>query len=126
MPKSRWKTFAATDSEREYLVLASSIPAKRVSSAARMFRGARAVRRQLADAKGLIGFSLLAKPLTKQYATLSVWESEAALDAFVRQSPHEALMRSLGPEMAETRFVRWHVPGSDAHPRWDDALERLR
>ena len=126
MPKSPWKTFATADPEREYLVLASSIPAKRVSAAARMFRGAQAVKRQLANAEGLIGFSLLAKPLTKQYATLSVWESEAALDAFVRQNPHGELMNALRPHMGETRFVRWHVPGTDAHPSWDDALERLR
>jgi len=69
---------------------------------------------------------LLAKPFAKQYATLSVWESEAALDAFVRQHPHGELMRTLRPLMSETRFVTWHVPGGDASPSWDDALERLR
>jgi heme-degrading monooxygenase HmoA len=126
MPKSPWKTFATVDVEREYLVLASSIPAKRVSSAPRMFRGAQAVRRQLAQAEGLVGFSLLAKPFSKQYATLSVWESQAALDAFVRQQPHADLMSALRPSMGDTRFVTWHVSGRDARPRWDDALERLR
>ncbi len=126
MPKSPWKTFATMDAEREYLVLASSIPAKRVSSAPRMFRGAQAVRRQLAQADGLIGFSLLAKPFTKQYATLSVWESQGALDAFVRQQPHAELMKALRPSMGDTRFVTWHVSGSGERPKWDDALERLR
>jgi heme-degrading monooxygenase HmoA len=125
MPKSPWKTFASADPDREYLVLASSIPAKRVSSTLRMFRGASAVRRQLASAPGLLGFSLLAKPIAKQYATLSVWESQAALDAFVQQNPHAGLMSELRPIMGETRFVTWHVPGTDARPRWDDALQRL-
>ncbi len=114
MPKMLWKTFATAEPDREYLVLVSSIPAKRVWYAVPMFRGARAVQRQLAQADGLIGLSLLAKPFARQYATLSVWESETALDAFVQQSPHVQLTLTLRPLMSETRFVEWHVQGTDA------------
>jgi hypothetical protein len=123
--KSPWKSFGAFEPEREYLVLASSIPPRSLSSTWRMFRGASAVRRQLGHTDGIVGFSLLAEPLRKRYATLSVWTDDAALGAFAAAQPHQALMGSLAPEMGPTKFVRWSIRGADGRPSWDNALERL-
>jgi hypothetical protein len=111
--------------DREYLVLASSIPPRSRSSTRALFSGARAVRKQLAKTEGVIGFSLLARPFRKQYATLSVWEDESALAAFADQTPHRELMASLSPAMDATKFVRWTTSGSDGRPSWRDALRRL-
>ncbi|MGI8777178.1 MAG: DUF3291 domain-containing protein [Acidimicrobiales bacterium] len=113
------------DREHEYLVLASSIPARSLRSTPRLFRGASAVRKQLARTEGVTGFSLLARPLRKQYATLSVWVDEAALAAFAGGSPHRKLMTVLAPEMAATKFVRWTIKGSDGLPTWSEAFRRL-
>jgi heme-degrading monooxygenase HmoA len=68
-------------------VLASSIPPRSVASTGRLFRGSRAVRRQLLATDGVRGFSMLAEPLRKHYATLSVWRDEVALEAFSRAHP---------------------------------------
>jgi heme-degrading monooxygenase HmoA len=73
----------------------------------------------------LVGFSLLARPWRKQYATLSVWVDEAALSAFAAASPHRELMAKLAPEMATTKFVRWTMTGSEGRPSWRNALHRL-
>jgi hypothetical protein len=123
--KSRWKTVAELAPEAEYLVLASSIPPKSVTSTWKLFRGSRAVRRQLLATDGVIGFSMLAEPLRKRYATLSVWRDAAALDAFTRAHPHDRLMADLAPAMGPTKFVRWTVRGMDGRPSWKDARERL-
>ncbi len=125
MPASRWKSMGPLDPDEEYLVLASSIPTRHLSSTWRMFRGARLVRRQLAETDGVVGFSLLARPLRKQYATLSVWTGEGALAAFTTRSPHAELMADLAGEMATTRFERWTVDGSAGPPSWAEALRRL-
>lgn len=109
----------------EYIVLASSIPPRSVSSTRRLFRGASAVRKQLEGADGVVGFSLLARPLRKQYATLSVWVDEAALAAFASGTPHRELMAKLSPEMGPTKFVRWSIDGSAGNPTWSEALGRL-
>ena len=90
-----------------------------------LFRGARAVRKQLGATDGVIGFSLLARPLRKQYATLSVWTGEDALARFAGADPHRDLMRKLTPEMGATKFVRWTIRGADGRPSWADALRRL-
>ena len=123
--KSRWKWTSSLDPEREYLVLASSIPPRSRRSTWRLFRGASMVRKQLAGTDGVIGFSLLARPLAKQYATLSIWRDEHALTAFAGAEPHRQLMNSLSPEMGPTKFVRWTIRGADRPPTWDDALQRL-
>jgi quinol monooxygenase YgiN len=123
--KSPWKSLGALDPDREYLVLASSIPPKSVSSTWSMFTGSRSVRRQLLAADGVLGFSMLAQPVRKHYATLSVWRDEAALDAFAGTSPHARLMADLAPAMNEPKFVRWTIGGRDGVPSWSDALDRL-
>ena len=115
----------ALQHDHEYVVLASSIPALSRSSTRRLFGGASEVRKQLARTEGVVGFSLLARPLRKQYATLSVWVDEQALAAFADASPHRELMAKLRPEMGPTKFVRWTIKGSDGRPSWREALQRL-
>jgi hypothetical protein len=123
--KSRWKWSVSLEHEREYLVLASSIPPTSRRSTWRLFRGASAVRKQLAVTDGVIGFSLLARPLRKQYATLSVWTGEDTLAKFADANPHRDLTRKLVAEMGPTKFVRWTIRGAEGQPSWDDALQRL-
>ena len=96
-----------TGAGTRYLVLASSIPPRSRRSTWRLFRGASAVRKQLAGTDGLIGFALLARPFGKQYATLSVWRDEDALAAFA--GADRPLIGTLSPEMGPTKFVRWTI-----------------
>ena len=123
--KSPWKWSSKIEPEREYLVLASSIPPRSRRSTFQLFRGASTVRKQLAITDGVIGFSLLARPLAKQYATLSVRLDEDALAAFAGTEPHRELMTKLSPEIGPTKFVRWTMRGSAGRPSRDDALQRL-
>jgi quinol monooxygenase YgiN len=108
-----------------YLVMASHLPLKSIVSTVRFFRGVSAIRKQLAGADGLVGYTLRAKPLTRRYWTLSVWRDEAALRAFMRTPPHAQLMSSLKPLMGSTKFVQWSISGADPRPSFADALERL-
>jgi hypothetical protein len=123
--KSPWRWSSPLEPDREYLVLVSSIPPRSRRSTWRLFRGASTVRRQLSVTEGVIGFSLLARPVRKQYATLSVWTGEDALARFAGADPHRDLMRRLAPEMGATKFVRWTIRGGEGRPSWDNALQRL-
>lgn len=123
--KSPWKSMMSMEPDREYLVLASRIPPRSRSSTFRLFRGAGAVRKQLEGTEGVVGFSLLARPWKKQYATLSVWVDEPSLAAFSAAAPHRDLMVELLPEMGPTKFVRWSIKGANGQPSWDEALARL-
>lgn len=125
MPDLPWTTRAGMEPGPEYLVMASHLPLKRISSTVRFFRGVSAVRKQLAAADGLVGYTLRAKPLARDYWTLSVWTNETALRELVRTSPHVGLMASLKPFMGPTKFVTWTIHAADGHPSLARALERL-
>jgi quinol monooxygenase YgiN len=125
MPASPWRTLGFPESSGSFLALLSYLPLKsywRVPSF--LFYTAQVVK-QLASARGLLGYSVLARPLSKRFWTLSAWENEAALRAFVQHPPHVRLMRELTPHMDETKFVRWTVRGSELPIRWDDAFSRF-
>lgn len=110
---------------RSYLVMASYLPLTRITSTVRFFRAVSAIRKQLVDADGLVGYTLRAKPLARDYWTLSVWTDDAALRAFMGTPPHVGLMSSLKPLMGPTKFVRWEITSADGRPSWDGALDRL-
>ena len=109
----------------DYVVMASHLPLTRWSSTVRFFRGVGAVRKQLASTEGLVGYTLRARPLRRDYWTLSVWQDEGALRAFMRTPPHVGLMSSLKPVMGQTAFVQWTITAADGRPTWPVALERL-
>ncbi len=124
MPDLPWTSFADRDAEREYVALLSYLPLRRLSSTPAFFRDVQRIRGQLARSDGLVGYSLRARPLRKEYWTLSVWESERALLAFVKEQPHGGVMSSLRARMGPTRFVRWRLSGAETLPGWDEAMSR--
>jgi heme-degrading monooxygenase HmoA len=108
-----------------YLVMASHLPLKRITYTVRFFRAVSAVRGQLATTDGLIGYTLRARPLARDYWTLSVWQDDTALRAFMRTPPHVQIMSSLKPVMGPTKFVTWQVSADDGRPTMTTALEHL-
>jgi hypothetical protein len=73
----------------------------------------------------LVGSTLRAKPLARDYWTLSVWKDETALREFMRTPPHVQLMTSLKPFMGATEFVTWSISAADGRPSLAGALTRL-
>jgi hypothetical protein len=108
-----------------YLVPASHLPLKRICFTVRFFWGVSAVRKQLSTADGLVGDTLRARPLARDYWTLSVWQDDRALREFMRTPPHVQLIASLKPSMGPTKFVTWKISPADGRPSMADALEHL-
>jgi hypothetical protein len=73
----------------------------------------------------LVGYTLRAKPLARDYRALSVWKNQTALREFMRTPPHVHLISSLKPLMGPTKFVTWQITAADGHPTLAGALERL-
>jgi hypothetical protein len=124
MPTKPWVTFHQPDPHREYLVLLSELPLKRFRDLGRFVLYSWRIQGQLPRTPGLLGYSLRAYILERQFWTLSVWEGEAALHEFVIASPHHQVMRALQGKMGETRFVRWHLRGAELPTQWEDAFTR--
>ena len=124
MPAKPWVTFRQPDPEREYLVLLTVLPLKHLRDLGVFLLYTWRILGQLRRTPGLLGYSLLAHILRRQFWTLSVWEDEAALQQFVIASPHSYIMRALQEKMGQTRFVRWRMWGAEFPPRWQEALTR--
>jgi|SRR6516164_5119483 hypothetical protein len=125
MPASPWRTFESPAPEQDYVVLLSYLPLKSYWRIPVFFFYTAQVVNQLVSAAGVLGYSVLARPLSRRFWTLSAWKNEAMLRTFVNHPPHVRIMTALTPHMGETKFVRWMVKGSELPLQWDDALSRL-
>jgi quinol monooxygenase YgiN len=124
MTETPWQSYSRAAPERDYVALVSYLPLNSAWSLPRLVVNSTRIQRQLRTSSGLIGYSLRARLAAKQFWTLSVWEDEATLQAFVAEPPHVAVMTAMAPYMGATRFVRWNVKGAELPLRWDDALRR--
>jgi quinol monooxygenase YgiN len=125
MPDLPWTSRGDMEPGHTYLVMASHLPLARLTATIRFFRAVAAIRKQLRSADGLVGYTLRARPLSRNYWTLSVWSDRAALQQFMRTAPHVGVMGSLRPFMRPTKFVQWEITATDGQPGWADALDRL-
>jgi|SRR5215472_11239344 len=125
MPASPWRTFGAPNPAVEFTALLSYLPLKSYWRVLPFFLNSAKVVRQLASAQGLVGYSFLAHPLSREFWTLSAWKNEDALRSFVQHPPHVRIMTAMTPHMGETKFVRWMVKGSQLPLNWEEALRRF-
>ena len=124
-PPLPWKAFGEPQPEREYLVVLTFLPLRRLSKLPLFLASVRKIRQQLdAGPGGLIGYSLLAKPLRSNYWTLSVWDDADALGRFIEESPHRDVMQALPQVLRGFGVTRWTSPGTAVPPAWGDALAR--
>jgi quinol monooxygenase YgiN len=125
MPDIPWTATGQLEPGHDYVVMASHLPLRSVTSTLRFFRAVAAVRKQLRSAPGLVGYTLRAKPLARDYWTLSVWTDRSALQTFMGTPPHVGVMSSLKPYMRPTKFIQWNITAADGQPSWTEALDRL-
>jgi hypothetical protein len=126
MPTIPWKNFTPPEADRTYVVVASHLPVRSFRKVPMFLRLTMAIRKQLAASEGLVGYSLVAHPLSKSFWTLSAWEDETQLRAFTRGMPHLGAVRAIGPHMGPSTFVMWEVTGKDLPASWADAMQRVR
>jgi quinol monooxygenase YgiN len=125
IPPTPWKAFEEPQPDLEYLVVLTFLPVRRLSKLPAFLAFVRKIQQQLnAGPDGLIGYSLLAKPLRSDYWTLSVWRDRAALGRFIQAPPHREAMQKLPNVLSGFRSTRWTTPASAMPPDWSDALAR--
>lgn len=125
MPAKPWKALIEPASERECVALLSYLPLKSYWFLLHVAVYTGQVSKQLGSANGCVGYSMLGRPLAKRFWTLSAWESNEALEAFVEGPPHVRIMTALAPHLDKTAFLRWTIRGSGLPLRWPDALTRF-
>lgn len=76
----------------ELTVMASRFQLREWRDVAPFLLAALRIRRQMLRTSGVIGVSLIAKPLAKTFYTLSAWEDRDSLNSAVAQQPHLQVM----------------------------------
>lgn len=125
MPALPWIQRQPLDPATTYVAMASRLPLRRHRSVPGFLRDTLRIRRQLATAPGLIGYGLKADLLAKTFWTFSVWEDQAALEAFARSDPHRQIIQRLAPRMGPTRFATSTVAGDEVPTTWDEMTAPL-
>lgn len=104
MPALPWVEREAIDPSATYVVMASYLPLRRHRTIPGFLRDALAIRRQLAQAHGLVGYALDAELAKRTFWTFSVWKTREHLDEFARSDPHRRIIERLRPLMGTSRF----------------------
>jgi hypothetical protein len=125
MPALPWIQVSEPEIEVVYVVMASRLPLRSYARIPSFIKATTRIRRQLATADGLIGYSLDAKLVAKTFWTLSAWRDQEALDSFARAEPHRRLMTAIRPHMNPTTFVTWNSTGSEIPVKWTTARQQL-
>jgi hypothetical protein len=105
--------------------MASRLELRRLRDVPPFLAAALKIRRQMLGSPGVLGLSLIARPLHRTFWTLSAWQDQAALSADVGRQPHRQIMTHFRPRMAGAAFVTWTAPATALPIPWDEALQRL-
>lgn len=127
MPTLPWTTPTGDDSHQRTpgrLMMASRFELKRWRDVPGFFLAALRIRDQMLQSPGVIGVSLVARPLRRTFFTLSAWRDRPALDVAVAGQPHAATMARYRTRMADSVFTFWES-SDDSPPDWTDAVDRL-
>jgi hypothetical protein len=119
-----WIKFVVPDASREYFALLSYLPLNKYRAIPAFLKFTFQIQKQLSLTPGIIGYSLRAKPLSRNFWTLSAWVNEQSLRDFVVKLPHGNAMKAMTTHMGPTSFTKWKVSGSALPLRWEEAMRR--
>ncbi len=125
MPALPWATLANPESSTPCVVMASRLPLRSYRHIPAFLVRSEAIRRQLATAPGLLGYSLHADLARKTFWTLSAWTDRAALMRFNAADPHRSAAQATRPVMQPPTFVFWTATAGDLPIAWPEARRRL-
>lgn len=120
-----WSKGPADASEGPHAAMASEFRLKRYRDVIPFLRASMRLRKEAAAAPGNVGLGLAANPFTKTFWTLSSWESQDALRAFVAGAPHRAVVARFKDASATSTFRFWDIAAPATPPDWHEATIRL-
>ncbi|HEX4871293.1 MAG TPA: antibiotic biosynthesis monooxygenase family protein [Nevskiaceae bacterium] len=91
----------------------------------RFWEGVWRVEGALARQPGLVGHRLRRSLLGREVWTMTVWQDEASLEAFVRSPLHQQAMREGVAALSFIETARLRLPAERLPPSWDEAEAAL-
>ena len=127
MVEQKWTQFGQVDSARQYLAFAENGERKSVLAFFKFMNRARKMQKQMASAKGFIGFRGKLGFLGKDVLMVAVFEDEATLNEFAHTGQHAACLAETKSDLKDgMKYAKWTITGSNVPPTLDDALNRIK
>lgn len=116
-----------TDAAGPFIVVATHLDVKDDADADAAFSAhMEALQKALPEQPGLVGSALSGVPLSNdEQRTLSAWESEEAMLAWVVSDVHAKAMQDMATRSEGGRTVSWTLTRDEMPPTWEDARKRL-
>ncbi|MFE5333497.1 DUF3291 domain-containing protein [Embleya sp. NPDC056575] len=125
MPTLPWTVPNAPGDTTSALVMASRFEVRSLKDVPRFFTKSLAAWRQVKNAPGCLGASLIARPFKRTFLTLSAWDDRRSLMTFNGTDPHRGIVTAMRPTMKTSTFVFWNVEVGDLPVNWADAERRI-
>ncbi|MCX5063053.1 DUF3291 domain-containing protein [Streptomyces sp. NBC_00452] len=125
MPTLSWTTVSTPAPDAQAFVMASRLEVRSLKDVPRFFLKSLAAWRQVSNAPGAYGASLIAEPFKRTFWTLSAWQDKEALYTYAKTEPHRSIMTGLRSTMKDSVFAFWQVKAADLPIDWTDARRRL-
>lgn len=122
-PPQAWKRIAAAEPGREYVAFTSRFFLRSPLRLPAFFMQSRRIMKQANSAPGIVGWSLGANLPKLEFYTLSAWQDDASLRAFISSADHGAASKKFANDMrAPSAFVHFKVLGRDLPLQWKQAV----
>jgi heme-degrading monooxygenase HmoA len=125
MPALPWKRIGEVGPDTELTMMASRLPLQSRLRIPGFMTATLRIRRQLAEAPGLVGYALDAELFAKTFWTVSAWRSNEQLEAFAATDPHRSDVERVRSHMDPTTFVFWTATAGDLPIGWDEVRRRI-
>ncbi|WP_231158038.1 DUF3291 domain-containing protein [Streptomyces sp. CNZ748] len=125
MPALPWVTPHPARPDTRAVVMASRFEVRSLKDVPRFLLKSFAAWGQVRKAPGALGASLVARPFSRVFLTLSAWESREALYAYARTEPHKSVMTGMRATMRTSTFTFWEVPVEGLPIDWEEAERRI-
>jgi heme-degrading monooxygenase HmoA len=86
----------------------------------------RLVIKSLPQHDGYVGHMVRTRIFGNEVWTMTVWQDERSLDAFVRAPIHREAIKQGLSGVKSAQFIRFEHPAADVPPSWDEVIERLK
>ncbi len=122
-PPQPWKRIAAAEPEREYVAFTSRFFLRSPLRLPAFFMQSRRIMKQANTAPGIVGWSLGANLFRLEFYTLSAWQDDASLRAFISSADHGAASKKFADDMRSASvFVHFKVLGRHLPLKWKQAV----
>lgn len=124
MPTIPWIGAAQVSADPAFAMV-SRFRLRRRRDVVPFFISALRIHNQMRRSSGILGLSLVARPLRREFLTLSAWDDRESLMAAVLDEPHRRAMERFRAAMDDSTFDYWSLSASELPIPWPTAMARL-